>query len=92
MTNEETAVRDLGNSIGYGRLMQLAEQIWKAVAIAGGVPGSEHTTGPCAVFMVPCQCRELKKPQLDSNGHCDWCCGAGRVTERVRQAQRGTLP
>lgn len=80
--DEEEAVRALGDRIGFGRLMQLAEQTWRE---ASGHPGSEHTTGPCAVFMVPCPCREA------GESSCDWCCGAGRVTRRVRDAMDGKL-
>lgn len=79
-SSEEAAVRRLGDAIGYGRMMQLAEQIWRAKLVADGLPpGGEITTGPCAVFMVPCP-----HPVLDSNGHCEVCCGAGRVTKWVR--------
>lgn len=82
-TAEGLAVRDLGDRIGYGRVMQLAEQLWRAKLIAQGHPGGEHTTGPCAAFMAPCPCPESGR---DAAGHCEWCCGAGRVTERVRRA------
>jgi hypothetical protein len=76
---EERAVRELGDDIGYGRLMQCAEKVWREVAIAQGTPGSEHTTGPCAAMLVPCE-------HIDNGrGHCDWCCGSGRVTKRVAE-------
>lgn len=86
--SEESLVRELGGAIGYGRMMQLAEQEWRKLLARSGHAGGEHTTGPCASSMVPCQCRTEKEPQLDANGHCDWCCGAGRVTKHVR-AQQG---
>lgn len=86
--SEKDLVRAIGDRIGYGRLMQLAEEVWREKASAEGLHGSEHTTGPCAAFMVRCQCLEEEKPELDRNGHCDWCCGAGRVTERVRAEQK----
>ena len=82
---EREAVRRLGDAIGYGRVMQLAEQIWHDKAVANGIPGSEHTTGPCAALMVLCP---HPKSGRDANGHCDWCCGAGRVTKRVLKAMR----
>lgn len=89
---EEEAVRRLGDQIGYGRLMQAAEAVWRRKAIAQGTPGSEHTTGPCAAAMVPCPCRtggaEDNHPEWFTGGHCDWCCGAGRVTKRVADAMR----
>jgi len=76
---EENAVRQLGELIGYGRTMQLCEQIWSA---KGGInSGVAHSVGPCVAFMVPCP-----HPELDDNGHCDWCCGSGRVTDRVLKA------
>lgn len=72
------AVKRLGDSIGFGRMMQLAESEWRAKLEPQGEAGGEHTTGPCAALMVPCPC--------ESRSNCDWCCGAGRVTKRVRQA------
>ncbi len=85
---EARPVRDLGNSIGFGRLMQLVEQEWRAFAIMNGTEGSEHTRGPCAAMMVPCGCRDSEPRRSwysdDDMVHCDWCCGAGRVTERVK--------
>lgn len=77
---EEAAVRQLGDAIGYGRMMQLAEQMWRKKLELQGLQGGEHTTGPCATFMRPCP-----HPELDGNGHCTWCCGAGRLTQRVAE-------
>jgi hypothetical protein len=76
--DEERAVRDLGERIGYGRVMQLVEKIWNAK-----VPGGAHSHGPCVAFLVPCPCPASGR---DANGHCEWCCGAGRVTARVARA------
>lgn len=90
---EEEAVERLGEAIGYGRLMQAAETVWRRKAIEQKTPGSEHTTGPCAALMVACPHREddaeEAHPEWFTRGHCDWCCGAGRVTERVAAAMRG---
>lgn len=72
---EEAEVRDLGNRIGYGRVMQLCEQIWTSKDPVGA-----HSRGPCVGLLVPCACR--------SRTRCDWCEGSGRVTKRVRAAQR----
>ncbi len=73
---------------GYGWVMHEAERLWgkkiRSNPALYGPAGGEHTCGPCAVFMVPCGCRE----STDESYPCDWCCGAGRVTERVREAQR----
>ena len=89
---EEQAVERLGDEIGYGRLMQAAETVWRRKAIANGTPGGEHTTGPCASMMVTCPHREDSAednhPEWFSYGSCDWCCGAGRVTTRVAKAMR----
>ena len=87
---EEQAVRHLGDRIGYGRVMQLAEQIWSEKAKAEGMAGGEMTTGPCALTMEPCpHLGEDPRPDwFDVSGHCDWCCGAGRVTKRVAAEMR----
>lgn len=77
--HEDQLVRALGEMIGYGRMMQLAERIWREKAAAQGLAGSEITNGPCAAFMVPCP-----HTAKDANGHCEVCCGAGRVTKWVR--------
>ena len=85
--NEKQAVAMLGEQIGFGRMMQLAEQIWGEMSAARGIPGSQHTTGPCASQMVPCpHLTDENEAWRDANGHCDWCCGAGRVTKRVAKA------
>lgn len=72
---EIPVVTAIGDAIGYGRLMQLAEQIWKGKE---GDRGGEHTVGPCGAFMVPCE-HWIK----NDRGHCELCCGAGRVTKGV---------
>lgn len=75
---EKKLVQNIGGTMGFGRLMQLAEECWREIAISKGLNGSEHTTGPCAAFMVPCP-----HPIKDDNGHCNICCGAGRITKGV---------
>lgn len=82
-TRDREAVRELCEAVGYGFVMHEAEKLWREKATSEGLAGSEHTTGPCAVFMVPCPCRK----RVDGPS-CDWCCGALRVTERVAQAIR----
>ena len=73
---ERPLVEALGERIGYGRLMQLAERIWDWKQ-----PGSAHSVGPCTLMLV--HCPHLER---DANGHCEWCCGSGRVTRRVLRA------
>jgi hypothetical protein len=86
---EERAVQQLGDMIGYGRLMQATETIWRRINLSENRPGAEHTTGPCAAFVVPCpHLGDKYKGWRDKNGHCDWCCGAGRVTHRVAQVMQ----
>ncbi len=80
---ELAIVRAVGLALGFGRLMQFAEQAWRGLAIQRGHPGTEFTVGPCASALVPCP---HPAGGLDANGHCDWCCGDGRVTARVRRA------
>jgi len=80
-SREHEAVQTLGDQIGYGRLMQLGEQIWRERLLGDGIPGGEHTVGPCAAMMVKCS-----HPVRDENGHCDICCGSGRVTKWVAKA------
>jgi len=77
LSREETLVTELGSRIGYGRVMQLCEIIWNRM-----VPGGALSVGPCMSQLVICPHFEK-----DINGHCNWCCGSGRVTERVLQAQ-----
>lgn len=90
MNLEDPHVTDLGHRIGFGRVMQAAEAAWSRIASEKGVHGSNHTVGPCAALLVTCPHREEggSEKWRDANGHCDWCCGAGRVTERVAQAMR----
>lgn len=75
IVDEEFSVRLLGDAIGYGRVMQLAEQIWNKKT-----PGAALSVGCCTAFLVDCPCPDDGK---DENGHCDWCCGSGRVTKKV---------
>lgn len=72
-------VTHIGDLIGYGRVMQLAEQIW-----SGKQNGGNHTVGPCAVFLVPCPHIEHGVPAHK----CEICCGCGRVTKWVAAKAR----
>lgn len=73
--SEKQAVKALGDKIGYGRLMRLAQQCWREIAIAKGYSGTEFTCGPCAGLTVECGC---------SSG-CDWCGGSQWLTRKVKQ-------
>lgn len=77
MANEAERVETLGAVIGFGRLMQLAERIWRG-RLPLKLKGGEHSVGPCVLMLVPCPAPEV--------GNCEWCCGSGRVTKRVAQA------
>lgn len=75
---EKNAVRELGEMIGYGRVMQLCEQIWDRK-----VAGAALSVGPCTSTLIRCPHPESGR---DEGGHCDWCCGSGRITRRVMVA------
>ena len=85
-TREERLVRELGDAIGYGRVMQLAERFWREKRMAEGIPGGELTVGPCAGSLVPCPCQ--RRGDCTRANRCAWCCGTGRVTGRVVKAMR----
>jgi hypothetical protein len=76
---ETNWVRDLGERIGYGRTMELCEQLWNEK-----VPGGAHSIGPAVACLVTCP---HEPGQVFASG-CAWCCGSGRVTERVLQAMQ----
>lgn len=74
-SNEAKAVKILGDAIGYGRMMQLAEQEWRKSLEEQGWPvGGEFVSGPCKSMTVPCGCR----------GGCDWCEGSQWLTKKVK--------
>lgn len=75
--------------IGYGRLMQIWQKLWREYLVKiGGNGGGEFAIGPCVAMLVPCQCVEDEEPELEQGRHCGWCCGTHKVTERVRLAQK----
>jgi hypothetical protein len=74
----KAAVKQLGDQIGYGLMMQLTHECWREAAAAHGLPpGSAHTCGPCADLTVPCGC----------NGGCNWCEGCGWLTQKVKEVK-----
>lgn len=76
--HEEAFVRAIGESIGYGRTMQLANQLWRKKL--GALAAGALVVGPCEGMVVKCTHPEDGR---DANGHCDWCCGCGWVTKKV---------
>ena len=82
-------VRQLCEGEGFGFVMHEAERLWRDWIRRNGHPtGAEFTCGPCAASMVACPCAEkLRSGAIEVA--CDWCCGALRVTKRVREAMEG---
>jgi len=76
-------VRWIGERIGYGNLMHLAQRAWRQKLTEKNMQGGEFAVGCCTTFVVKCPCPEDGK---DANGHCDWCCGSGWVTKKVLAA------
>lgn len=74
---EMMLVRKVGDEIGYGRTMQLCEQLWRE--ILGPLAGGEFGLHCCVGSLVQC-------PGCKPGAPCDWCCGSSRVTKRVAQA------
>lgn len=75
-------VMALGLDIGFGNMMSLASQCWEEVNAEKGMPaGSAHSVGPCRIYNATCRCRETHRH------NCDWCCGCGWVTPKVRALQ-----
>jgi hypothetical protein len=93
---EKQRVREFAQEtgIGFGRLMQLGQQLWaEHLANCGYPTGGEFTVGPCAAELVDCQCvgrTARTEAELDNGGGfrgCDWCCCTRRVTKHVREMQ-----
>lgn len=72
---EEQMARQLGGQIGYGRMMQLGQQLWRESLAGQGWEGGEFSIGPCVSMTTPCGCNRY---------NCDWCCGAGWLTQKVK--------
>jgi hypothetical protein len=70
---EEEAVTRVCEQWGYGRVMQLASELWSRKDVHGG----EFRVGPCAAMTVSCGCLEPHK--------CDWCEGCGWLTKKVAE-------
>lgn len=78
---ELSAIKIFCENLGYGRVMQMVEDLWhkKEIDAGRGHNSGALTVGPCRAYMVPCP-----HPIKDYNGHCDICCGAGRITKGTR--------
>lgn len=86
VAQEEALVAELGERIGYGRTMQLCEKLWgQKLARMGQPAGGAHASYCCVTFLVRCPgCG----PAYERGEHCEWCCGAGRVTKIVAKTIR----
>lgn len=82
---EKCEVINLGTRLGFGRLMQLATICWREVLEKQDLEGGEFVSGPCESMTVKCICRTTSNRQMYTS--CDWCCGCGWVTKKVRQLQ-----
>jgi len=71
---EKKLIKRIGDQIGYGRMMQLAQECWREVLIPQGLEGGEFQSGPCVGMTEPCGCK----------GGCDWCAGALWLTKHVK--------
>jgi len=86
--DDKEAVRKLGDQIGYGRMMHLAEAMWREKQLAsGGTAGAEFTVGPCATYM-----RKCPHPFRNQRGNCQVCCESGRITEWVAKVFAASGP
>lgn len=74
LTEQELKVVDYCESIGYGRVMQIASEAWKEKCKMGAM-----VVGPCAGLTEPCGCEEPSK--------CDWCCGSMWLTKKVKKVK-----
>ena len=79
---ESALIHQIGSQIGYGRIMQLAQQEWRKSLQNQGMPlGGEFAYGPCVAGTVECGCRTADRVS------CHWCNGSGWLTPRVKQLQ-----
>ncbi len=71
---EKKFIKQVGERIGYGRIMQIGQELWREQLEEMGLAGGEFASGPCVASTVPCGCKDS----------CGWCCGAGWLTEHVK--------
>lgn len=79
MNRDKYEVTKLGEGIGYGNMMHLAQACWKESLARQGYPtGGEFIVGTCVAMTVPCGCERYS---------CDWCCGSGWLTKHVKEVK-----
>lgn len=76
-------LRDVCEAIGYGRSMQLISEWWGLKLGNGG----NFVVGTAKSQAVACGCNDGSKPFE----HCDWCCGCGWLTEKVKGLKEETI-
>ncbi len=72
--NEKEFIKNVGDKMGYGRIMQLAQECWSDILKEEGFAGGEFRIGPCVAMTVSCGCKT----------GCDWCGGSRWLTEHVK--------
>lgn len=77
-STEAQYVHELCMRFGFGRIMQLASDLWGKRLKDEDIEGGALTVGPATGELVPCVCLEEKYP-----GTCIWCCGTGTLTKAV---------
>lgn len=84
LIDEDVRVKALGQAIGYGNMMVMAQRLWaEDLKTKYGLDGGgAFAVYCCEAFLVPCPgCKKVPSPK-----DCDWCCAAGRVTKKVAEA------
>lgn len=69
-------IKELGERMGFGALMTLVHHYWRMRLRATASEGAEYVIGPAAVMTTSCGC---PSPEF-----CEWCCGCGWLTKRVK--------
>lgn len=83
LETEEALIQALGERVGFGRMMSAASSLWRQLLAKEGMAGGEFAVGPCIGGLVKCGCAYTASPCI----RCDWCCGSGWLTRKVREVQ-----
>ena len=75
---KDITVKELCEQIGYGFVMESASRQWLKKDPAA------FLVGPCESETRKCECR---KPN-----ECDWCCGTGWLTKKVKELKDSMEP